>query len=221
MVFLQLYPGAAVALSENSPQFHLHPCRECLLNLQRSKTPVLSTPPFSMQGNWLFPMSICAVWALLLPGDAEQNVQMLPAAVQPAGFPSACWSAAEMLFKKHVDDKRAIRICSFAPTSDNSSSFLWFALCPYKRKQSWNAWKLHYTKGYLTKVIYGYYLKTSELGFRNENSQFYSDLKVRIKKTIRIYLFRKKVLKKKIMHDRVVCKWTFLLGLKILVFLVC
>lgn len=46
----------------------------------------------------------------------------------------------------------------------------------------------HYTKGCLTKMIYGYFVKTSEL-CRNKDSQG-KYLKARVNKTIRIYLFR-------------------------------
>lgn len=59
----------------------------------------------------------------------------------------------------------------------------------------------HYTKGCLIKVIYGYSLKTPELCRKNSQGKY---LKVRMNKPIRIYLFRKKVLKKIIMEDRIV-----------------
>lgn len=56
--------------------------------------------------------SLCCL-SLVTAGHAEHKV--LPAGVQSATSTSACCSAAEVLFKKHVGDKRATGLCSFHP----------------------------------------------------------------------------------------------------------
>lgn len=129
------------------PQFLWHP----LLNLQRSR--VMTA---------VLPLSRCPGRITVL-----QSVLSEPCHCRTCRAPSAASRSAASQFhlcllhcswravQKARGWQESQRNLFLSPTSDNSSPFLWFTVCPYKNRMPGD---FHCTKGYLTRVIYGHYL---------------------------------------------------------------
>lgn len=131
--------GSAV----EQPQFLWHP----LLNLQRSRADDCSTSTV--------PLS-CSQPVLSEPGHCRTCRAQSAASRSAVSHFHLClllcsWSAVQ----KACGWQESHRTLLLSPTSDNSSPFVWFTVCPYKNRMPGD---FHYTKEYLTRVIYGYYL---------------------------------------------------------------